>query len=102
MVNLGRGIIRELLKSCVMRNLFHYKFISIPCTDEEEDDDCDVSDHDSDNAVSRVSLPNSASLKENVLTKGKRKKRESTRKLSQKEMKHNKRKVNSCHRIFQN
>ena len=40
-----------------------------------------------------MSLPNSSAIKEIVLTKGKRKKRESARKLNQKEMKHNKRKV---------
>ena len=40
-----------------------------------------------------MSLPNSSAIKETVLTKGKRKKRESARKLNQKEMKHNKRKV---------
>ena len=51
-----------------------------------------MSGHDSDNASSRLSLPNSA-MKEIVLSKGKRKKRESNRKLNQKEMKHNKRKV---------
>ena len=62
-------------------------------SDEEDEEDGDVSDHDSDNTLSRVTLPNSTAMKENVLTKGKRKKRESARKLNQKEMKHNKRKV---------
>lgn len=63
--------------------------------DEEEEEDGDVSDRDSDNGgLAQVPLPNPASIKENILTKGKRKKREPTRKLvGQKEIKHNKRKV---------
>lgn len=69
----------------------------------EDEEDGDVSEHDSDNVSSRVPLPpNSASslMKENLVTKGKRKKRESTRKMHQKEMKHSKRKVRVRYTVF--
>lgn len=73
---------------------------SVLYLDEEEEEDGDVSDRESDNGLPQVTLPNPVSIKENILTKGKRKKRDSTRKLAQKEIKHSKRKVKHAYALY--
>ena len=75
--------------------LFDDTMVILLLLDDEDEEDGDVSDHDSDNngLQRQVPLPVPSSIKENILTKGKRKKRETTRKMGQKEIKHNKKKV---------